>query len=253
MDKSNYYFIGDKQVKRLRSFNIYRYLCSLLDSLSTLFLYSISLIIPNIVSGILFAFFSNNSLVSLDCSCDLQIVQIGINVVGSLCLLLCVLRCIPSKQLFREFKTDCNRVVSFSFIRTLPLYIPMLLIIVWNLRYVHLFPRAFSSILVSPIIEELVFRGYLCNVLSDRLNPILGMTFSSLCFSVLHLYSFSISDSFIIFINRVYIDSVTNGIGFIQFYWRSSLQLLHVSRWMSLVRNSFSHHKQPFFCGIEYD
>lgn len=96
-------------------------------------------------------------------------------------------------------------VIHFSFVNhaTLILYLPLILILLVYIRSVNLSPSSFGSILVSPMIEEVVFRGYLCNVLSSRLNPFLGMVFSSLCFCLLHLYSFSTSDTFILFLLRV--------------------------------------------------
>lgn len=56
-------FIGEKKAKQLRSFNAYRYLCSIMDSITTLFLYSISLVIPSLVSSLIFKVMPTDSIV----------------------------------------------------------------------------------------------------------------------------------------------------------------------------------------------
>lgn len=117
-----------------------------------------------------------------------------------------VLRFLPKQCRLGYFKTDFRNVTRFSFVSdaTFVLYLPLIIILLVYIRSIDLSPTSFASILISPVIEEVVFRGYLCNVLSSRLNPFLAMIFSSLCFCFLHLYSFSTSDTMILFILRVF-------------------------------------------------
>jgi len=95
-------------------------------------------------------------------------------------------------------KTNAVGVISIIIKYSFPI-----LFLFKNIKRVTLSDRFVSSIVLSPVIEELVFRGYLCNLISSRLTPIYGMLANSACFCFLHLYSFSKSDSFVLFLLRV--------------------------------------------------
>ena len=131
-----------------------------------------------------------------------------IHAFSSLCLLILILRVLPSKHIVNNMSIQLDRIIKKieapEVISTVTQYSFPILVLLKNVRRITLSNRFFSSIVLSPVIEELVFRGYLCNLISSRLTPVYGMLANSACFCFLHLYSFSKSDSFLLFLLRVF-------------------------------------------------
>jgi uncharacterized protein len=50
----------------------------------------------------------------------------------------------------------------------------------------ELFTRGFSPVFLAPVFEEIFFRGFLLNALSQFVSPFLAITFSAAFFAVVH-------------------------------------------------------------------
>src|SRR3990172_10139101 len=64
--------------------------------------------------------------------------------------------------------------------------------------------NGFPTIILAPVAEEIMFRGFIYGYLRKKLGIILGIIMQAVCFAILHLsFSFSQANAFIILLNTL--------------------------------------------------
>ena len=120
-----------------------------------------------------------------------------LTVLKKLLLLFVIFTSYPVSFNFRSALCDGKRFVS-DFLPRYPYFLaPFLLLVIFPPQN-SLSLSELSSVLITPISEELLFRQYLCNLIEHRLGTKSAVIVNSLFFSGLHILSiFSRPFSFI--------------------------------------------------------
>lgn len=108
-----------------------------------------------------------------------------------------------STSLGSQLSADCGKRFLIEF---LPQHYYFLIPCTLTLIFCGKLPvslRDWSSVILAPLSEEIVFRGYLCNLLLYRLKVGSAILVSSLCFACLHVLSLYSIPSVLFLIRQV--------------------------------------------------
>ncbi|KAK8802860.1 hypothetical protein WA171_006531, partial [Blastocystis sp. BT1] len=177
--------LGDERIQELRRSSTYLRLLNVFDGaivLNTYFIVSfLVLMIRKNLSGVI----SNFAAIVVDRILFLVVLKIFI----------------PSQLLNSESYWDCFKRFMDFFRRHLSFLLLFFLFpTIQNGYSDHPIERSvlISTCFLSPLIEELLFRGYLCNLFISRVGTFEGIVGSSVCFSLIHIITMFSGESLLV-------------------------------------------------------